>query len=217
MWICHTITAKVYISLLCTHWITIYLCPYVLNSKSDEKFWSDAVFRLYRHKQIAVQCLLVYFCLANGWLQRMIKGGFPKRKLNPNLMEMSLKIHRISDLQKNCQNPTTFEFKLRHIPILVCHRRMRRFSTSGGIESRARRLTWTHLKIVLKTVSVCVCLCSQPSGLTKWMVSSVRWRRPSLRLMKDFHVPVEVHEVHLSLYLTHKAIRWFSEVSSNSN
>jgi len=30
----------------------------------------------------------------------MIKGGFPKQKLNPNLMEMSLKIHRISDLQK---------------------------------------------------------------------------------------------------------------------
>jgi len=47
MQICHTITAKVYISLLCTHLITIYLCPYVLNTKSDKKSWSDPVFSLY--------------------------------------------------------------------------------------------------------------------------------------------------------------------------
>jgi len=42
----------------------------------------------------------------------------PKRKVkNPIQMQMSLKIRRISDLQKNCQIPTTFGFecKLRHI------------------------------------------------------------------------------------------------------
>ena len=48
----------------------------------------------------------------------MIKEGFPERNLNPNPMEISLEIRQISDLQKNCWNPTTFgfAFKLHHIP-----------------------------------------------------------------------------------------------------
>jgi len=39
--------------------------------------------------------------------------GFPKRKVeSPNPTYMSLKIRRISDLQKNCGILTTFEFEL---------------------------------------------------------------------------------------------------------
>jgi len=35
-----------------------------------------------------------------AWLQRMMKEGIPKLKLNPYLAQMSLKIRPISDLQK---------------------------------------------------------------------------------------------------------------------
>ena len=36
MWICHTATVKAHIWLLSTHWITIYLCPHILNTELDE-------------------------------------------------------------------------------------------------------------------------------------------------------------------------------------
>jgi len=45
----------------------------------------------------------------------MVNLGFPKLKLNPNLNESA----NLSDFgfAKNCRYPTTFRFRLRHIPV----------------------------------------------------------------------------------------------------
>jgi len=50
---------------------------------------------------LAPKCLrLCFLGTAKGGLQRMMKEGFPKRKLNLNSMYMSPKIRQISHLQK---------------------------------------------------------------------------------------------------------------------
>jgi len=54
---------------------------------------------------MAIQCVFVYFCVANGGLRRN-----PIDSENPSDL----------DLQKNCWNPTTFGFKLHNIPTKMC-------------------------------------------------------------------------------------------------
>jgi len=51
--------------------------------------------------------------MANGGLQQMMKENFPKQKLNPNPMQMSLKIRRILDLQKKLWESDNIRIRIR--------------------------------------------------------------------------------------------------------
>ena len=116
MQICHKIAANVW-WLPSTHWITIYLHPYILKTESDEKLWCNSVISLRGHKQIAIQCLVVY----SVWLMADCNKW---RKVFQN--ETWIRISRnesenLSDFgfAKNYRNPTTFGFELRRIPSCI--------------------------------------------------------------------------------------------------